>query len=39
MFQSPYGDLESGDSIISNLSPGAYTPFQSPYGDLESGDL
>ncbi len=36
-FQSPYGDLESGDTI-SNPDIVTGQVFQSPYGDLESGD-
>ncbi len=38
MFQSPYGDLESGDldEAFDNVS---VSMFQSPYGDLESGDI
>ncbi len=37
-FQSPYGDLESGDVTLEKwIAPSKYK-FQSPYGDLESGD-
>ena len=36
-FQSPYGDLESGDLEALKTKDVAIR-FQSPYGDLESGD-
>ncbi len=36
LFQSPYGDLESGD--CKDIQQIFSAQFQSPYGDLESGD-
>ncbi len=38
MFQSPYGDLESGDWNLLKREDYQVLVFQSPYGDLESGD-
>ncbi len=38
LFQSPCGDLESGDDLV-NCIPKLIKRFQSPCGDLESGDL
>ncbi len=38
MFQSPCGDLESGDVVGMGRIDGILMEFQSPCGDLESGD-